>query len=164
MFGARRPRAGGVARVGGLRLAPGSESVAASASSPIAVPAARRPPATSPRLRNVRRSTLLSLLSLSGSMLAMRALILGPAVTLLLVTATASAGAPRTAPTCTPVTIDNSAVLGGSVTVSPLPGSRDASPHAQISFLGVPPRELSGIDVRGTRSGFHAGRLRPYSQ
>jgi hypothetical protein len=97
-------------------------------------------------------------------MLAMRALILGPAATLLLVTATASAAASRTGPSCTPVTIDNSSVLAGSVTVSPLPGSRDASPHTQISFLGVPAAELSGFDVRGARSGFHAGRLLPYSQ
>jgi hypothetical protein len=96
-------------------------------------------------------------------MLAMRAFILGPAATLLLVTATASAGASRTAPTCTPATINNSAVLAGSVTVSPLPGSRDASPHTQISFLGVPAGQLSAVEVRGSRSGFHAGQLLPYS-
>jgi hypothetical protein len=49
------------------------------------------------------------------------------------------------------------------VSVSPLPGSRDASPQTQISFLGVAPASLSAIDVRGDRSGFHAGRLLPYS-
>src|SRR5438270_7257570 len=161
MFGARAPGVGGATRVRVVLLGPDSESVAASASSPIAVPAAISPPATSPRLRNVRRSTLLSL---SGSMLAMRALILGPAVTLALVPAPASVAAPRAAPTCTPVTADNSAVLAGSVTVSPIPGSRDASPHTQISFLGVPARALGGIDVRGSRTGFHAGRLLAYSQ
>jgi hypothetical protein len=95
----------------------------------------------------------------------MRALILGPAATLLLlVTASAGSAASRTGPTCTPVTIDNSAVLAGSVTVSPVPGSRDASPRTQISFLGVAAGELSAIDVRGSRTGFHAGRLLPYSQ
>jgi hypothetical protein len=97
-------------------------------------------------------------------MLAMRALILGPAATLALVPAIASAAASRSAPTCTPATIDNSAVLSGSVTVSPMPGSRDASPHTQISFLGVPAAELSAIQVRGSRTGLHAGRLHPYSQ
>jgi Arylsulfotransferase (ASST) len=95
----------------------------------------------------------------------MRALILGPGATLLLlVAASASASASQTAPSCTPVTINNSAVLAGSVTVSPLPGSRDASAHTQISFLGVSAAKLSAIDVRGSRTGFHAGRLLPYSQ
>ena len=85
-------------------------------------------------------------------------------MTLALVPAPASVAAPRAAPTCTPVTADNSAVLAGSVTVSPIPGSRDASPHTQISFLGVPAGALGAIDVRGSRTGFHAGRLLPYSQ
>jgi arylsulfotransferase ASST len=97
-------------------------------------------------------------------MLAMRALILGPAATLVLVPAFASAAASRSAPTCTPATIDNSAVISGSVAVSPMPGSRDASPHTQISFLGVPPAELTAIRVQGSRTGFHAGRLHAYSQ
>jgi hypothetical protein len=97
-------------------------------------------------------------------MLAMRALILGPAATLALLPAIASAAASRSAPSCTPATIDNSAVLSGSVTVSPMPGSRDASPGTQISFLGVPAAELSAIRVQGSRTGFHAGRLHPYSQ
>jgi hypothetical protein len=97
-------------------------------------------------------------------MLAMRALIiLGPAATLLLGTAPAGAASSRLAPTCTPATMNNSAVLSGAVTVSPLPGSRDASPQTQISFLGVAPGRLGGVDVRGARSGFHAGRLVPYS-
>jgi hypothetical protein len=54
--------------------------------------------------------------------------------------------------------------LAGAVTVSPLPGSRDASPATQISFLGVPSRELSAISVVGSLSGRHAGRLAAYSQ
>jgi hypothetical protein len=45
-----------------------------------------------------------------------------------------------------------------------MPGSRDASPHTQISFLGVPAAELSAVRVWGSRTGFHAGRLHPYSQ
>ena len=50
------------------------------------------------------------------------------------------------------------------MTVSPLPGSRDASPLTQISFLGAPASALSALQVRGSRSGSHAGRLEPYSQ
>jgi len=50
------------------------------------------------------------------------------------------------------------------VTVSPLPGSRDASPETQISFLGVPAHELAHISVTGSRTGRHAGRLLAYSQ
>jgi Arylsulfotransferase (ASST) len=50
------------------------------------------------------------------------------------------------------------------VTVSPLPGSHDASPQTQISFLGPPADELSQISVVGSRTGAHAGRLLAYSQ
>jgi hypothetical protein len=49
------------------------------------------------------------------------------------------------------------------VTVSPLPGSRDASPQTQISFLGPPKDDLSRISVVGSRTGAHAGRLEGYS-
>ncbi|HWX74711.1 MAG TPA: arylsulfotransferase family protein [Solirubrobacteraceae bacterium] len=49
------------------------------------------------------------------------------------------------------------------VTVSPLPGTRDASPGTQISFLGGPGTSVSGVSVRGSRSGAHAGVLLPYS-
>jgi hypothetical protein len=161
MFGARAARRAGGEPARTFGLGDEGESVLASASSPIAAPAASSPPAASPRLRNVRR---LIVLSCFGSMLAMRALILGPAATLVLVPAFASAAASRSAPSCTPATIDNSAVLSGLVSVSPMPGSRDASPHTQISFLGVPAKELSAIRVQGSRTGFHAGRLHPYSQ
>jgi hypothetical protein len=96
-------------------------------------------------------------------MLAIRALILGPAaaVGLTLVVTVAVAQA---APACTPATLNNSAIGGGSVTLSPLPGSRDASPLTQISFLGVPAGALSAISVVGSRTGVHSGRLAPYSQ
>lgn len=65
---------------------------------------------------------------------------------------------------CTPASLRVSAVQGGSVTVSPLAGSRDASPWTQISFLGVPARELRGVRVRGSKTGAHPGSLRGYSQ
>jgi len=50
------------------------------------------------------------------------------------------------------------------VTVSPLPGSRDASPRTQISFRGAPAGELRVLSVVGSRSGAHTGRLAAYSQ
>jgi hypothetical protein len=65
---------------------------------------------------------------------------------------------------CEPGSLERSALLDGAVTVSPLPGSRDASAETQISFLGVPASELSGIAVTGSRSGAHTGRLAAYSQ
>jgi Arylsulfotransferase (ASST) len=75
-----------------------------------------------------------------------------------------TAAAAKTAPACTPATLDNSALQDGSVTVSPLAGSRDASPQTQISFLGVSASQLSAISVVGSRTGVHSGRLAAYSQ
>jgi Arylsulfotransferase (ASST) len=95
----------------------------------------------------------------------LRALILGPLLALGLgfadLTATAVA---QSAPTCVPASLDNSALQAGAVTISPLPGSRDASPATQISFLGVPARELSVQGVVGSLTGAHSGRLLAYSQ
>jgi hypothetical protein len=66
---------------------------------------------------------------------------------------------------CVPPRADISAALAGArVTVSPAPQSRDASSETQISLLGVPAGELTGVSVRGSRSGTHAGRLLAYSQ
>jgi Arylsulfotransferase (ASST) len=50
------------------------------------------------------------------------------------------------------------------VTVSPLSGSRDATPRTQISFLGAPASAIGRISVVGSKSGAHAGRLLAYSQ
>jgi len=49
------------------------------------------------------------------------------------------------------------------VAVSPQPGTPDASPSTQISFLGGPGTTVSGVSVRGSRSGTHSGVLRAYS-
>jgi len=49
------------------------------------------------------------------------------------------------------------------VTISPLDGTPDASPATQISFLGMPPADVSQILVRGSRSGLHRGRYEAYS-
>jgi hypothetical protein len=76
-------------------------------------------------------------------------------------TATAAA---QSAPTCVPTSLDVSALQAGAVTVSPLAGSRDASPQTQISFLGLPVRDLTILSVTGSRSGTHRGHLAAYSQ
>jgi hypothetical protein len=60
--------------------------------------------------------------------------------------------------------LNNSALQDGVVTISPLPGSRDVSPEAQVSFLGVPAGDLRVLSVVGSRTGAHPGRLSPYSQ
>jgi Arylsulfotransferase (ASST) len=95
---------------------------------------------------------------------AVRAPILGLTALLGLALVAPGAHAAGSAPICEPTTLNTSATLGGSVTVSPLPGSRDASPQTQISFLGVPKGELSRISVLGSRTGAHAGRLLGYSE
>jgi hypothetical protein len=63
-----------------------------------------------------------------------------------------------------PATLGRSALLGRAVTVSPAPGSMVASAKTQISMLGVPAAELTGVKVTGSVSGSHPGRLAPYSQ
>jgi hypothetical protein len=97
-------------------------------------------------------------------MLSMRVLILGAGATLGVALAGGGVAAAQTGPTCTPATLDNSALQDGAVTISPLPGSRDATAQTQISFLGVPAKDLSAISVLGTRTGAHGGRLEAYSQ
>ena len=77
--------------------------------------------------------------------------------------ASVSAGAPVTGPVCVPATLDASAQLAGTpLLVTPEPGARDAMPETQLSFLGAPAAELSGLVVRGSASGLHAGRLEAY--
>ena len=49
------------------------------------------------------------------------------------------------------------------VVVSPMPGTPDANPDTQISFLGAPASHLQNIVVTGSTSGPDAGRLRYYS-
>jgi hypothetical protein len=45
----------------------------------------------------------------------------------------------------------------------PMPGVESASPDTQISLRGAPPAQLGTITVTGSRSGAHAGTLRPHS-
>ncbi len=75
----------------------------------------------------------------------------------------ASSG-PGRSPACSLAGGERNAALGGALAVSPAPGSGTANPATQISFLGAPPDQISGVSVSGARSGVHGGRLRPYSQ
>jgi hypothetical protein len=50
-----------------------------------------------------------------------------------------------------------------AVAVSPLPGTEDASPTSQISFLGEPGTTVANVSVVGSQSGNHPGKLKRYS-
>jgi hypothetical protein len=56
-----------------------------------------------------------------------------------------------------------SSAVANPVAVSPEPGTPDASPSTQISFLGTGATHVSDVHVVGSRSGLHAGVLRAYS-
>jgi hypothetical protein len=58
---------------------------------------------------------------------------------------------------------DVSAAAANPVTVSPLPGTLDASPQTQISFLGARGTRVSDVRVVGSVSGVHVGALRAFS-
>ena len=49
------------------------------------------------------------------------------------------------------------------VTISPEPGTPDASPDTQISILGVPPSQLDSVRVVGSTSGLVRGAFHAYS-
>ncbi len=49
------------------------------------------------------------------------------------------------------------------VTISPEPGTPDASPDTQISILGVPPSQLDSVRVVGSTSGLLRGAFHAYS-
>ena len=70
-----------------------------------------------------------------------------------------------TAPAASPAFEDTSAnrAAAGPIAVSPQPGTPDASPSTQISFLGPQGTHVAGVHVVGTHSGAHAGVLRAYS-
>ncbi|MGD1058996.1 MAG: arylsulfotransferase family protein, partial [Solirubrobacteraceae bacterium] len=69
------------------------------------------------------------------------------------------------ASTATPALLDTSATaaVSGPVAISPQPGTPDASPLTQISFLGPTGTHVSDVHVVGSHSGTHAGVLRAYS-
>jgi hypothetical protein len=51
----------------------------------------------------------------------------------------------------------------GALTVSPMPGTPDATPETQISILGTPASNIGSVSVTGSVSGSHSGHLQPYS-
>jgi hypothetical protein len=55
------------------------------------------------------------------------------------------------------------AAAANPVAVSPQPGTPDASPSTQISFLGPAGTRVGSVNAVGSRSGRHAGVVRAYS-
>jgi hypothetical protein len=72
-------------------------------------------------------------------------------------------GSSRAAASALTPTADHAEAQANSVAVSPLPGTEDASPSSQISFLGEPGTTVAEVSVVGSRSGNHAGKLKRYS-
>ena len=72
-----------------------------------------------------------------------------------------SAADPRL-PTSVPAA-DTAAAGANAITVSPLPGTSDASPTTQISFLGGAGTTVTDVKVVGSISGGHGGKLEAYS-
>jgi hypothetical protein len=60
-------------------------------------------------------------------------------------------------------TADRAEAQANSVAVSPQPGTEDASPQTQISFLGEAGTTVANVSVVGSRSGNHPGKLKRYS-
>jgi hypothetical protein len=58
---------------------------------------------------------------------------------------------------------DAAVAVTNPVAVSPQPGTPDASPSTQISFLGASGTQVSEVKVSGSKSGAHSGALRAYS-
>jgi Arylsulfotransferase (ASST) len=52
---------------------------------------------------------------------------------------------------------------GKGLTISPAPGTPDASPATQISILGVAPQRIRSVSATGTETGVHPGGLHSYS-
>jgi hypothetical protein len=72
------------------------------------------------------------------------------------------------APTAGPIpqaarVADVAAAAVNPITVSPLPGTPDASPTTQISFLGGDGTTVSDVRVVGAQSGTHSGKIEAYS-
>ena len=55
------------------------------------------------------------------------------------------------------------AVKGPIATVSPIPGTKYAESTTEISFQGVPSKDVKDLLVKGSLSGKHAGRVVAYS-
>jgi hypothetical protein len=81
----------------------------------------------------------------------------------LLAAAACGGGSPTAQPPKTIRLADVAAAAVNPVTVSPLPGTADASPTTQISFLGGDGTTVTDVKAVGSLSGGHGGRIAPYS-
>jgi hypothetical protein len=73
---------------------------------------------------------------------------------------------PLAAAVCAGVAGAAQASTGASVaglTVSPAPGTQDASATTRISLFGAPPGAVRELRVRGSRTGLHRGTLAPFT-
>ena len=66
-------------------------------------------------------------------------------------------------PPATVALADTASAAVNPVTVSPFPGTPDASPTTQISFLGGAGTTVSDVKVVGSHTGSHSGKLERYS-
>jgi Arylsulfotransferase (ASST) len=96
---------------------------------------------------------------------ALRTAVLRPAVLLMALAMCVGLAACGSTSPVSPALLDTSAsaAVTGPIAVSPQPGTPDASPSTQISFLGPAGTHVSGVRAVGSRSGAHAGVLRAYS-
>jgi Arylsulfotransferase (ASST) len=72
-------------------------------------------------------------------------------------------GSSRAAASALTPTADRAEAHANPVAVSPLPGTEDASPTTQISFLGEAGTTVADVSVVGSHSGNHPGKLKRYS-
>jgi hypothetical protein len=90
--------------------------------------------------------------------------LIGAATAACVVLALSACGAASVgSPPATVRVADYAAAATNPITVSPLPGTADASPTTQISFLGGPGTTVSNLSVTGSSSGGHSGKLEAYS-
>src|SRR5205823_2052707 len=102
----------------------------------------RRPRILTPGLSSRRHHRFVAALALPA----------GAIAAVIALSVPAGAGATR-GPACAPPALNRSAArAGGAVTVSPLPGSVDASYRSQISFVGASAARLTVTAVVGSRS------------
>lgn len=76
----------------------------------------------------------------------------------------ATSTAAAQAPACANPNENGSMLLAGALTVSPQPGTDDATPQTQISLLGLPLEDLGDVVVTGAHGSVHQGQLKPYSE
>ncbi len=89
--------------------------------------------------------------------------LLGCLAAVALLSACGGSSSQAVAPSAFDVRASVAAAAANPVTVSPLPGTPDASPATQVSFLGETGLRVLSVSARGSRSGAHTGRIEAYS-